>query len=156
MAKTGGREEEGPESPEAMEARVRASFDRQKMMATLGARIETVARGRVTLAVDHDDQFTQQHGFLHAGAVAAVLDSACGYAAFSVMPPDAAVLTATYTINLLAPASGRRFIMTGEVIRAGRKLVVCQGRAVADDAMTPFALMQATISAVYGRPDVQH
>jgi len=77
-----------------MAARVRASFERQSMMTTLGVRLAVVERGRVELIVDHDDRFTQQHGFLHAGAVTAVLDTACGYAAFSVMPPDAAVLTA--------------------------------------------------------------
>jgi len=76
------------------------------MMATLGAKLVSVERGRVELTVPHDERFTQQHGFVHAGAVAAVLDSACGYAAFSVMPPEAAVLTASYTINLLAPAVG--------------------------------------------------
>ena len=139
-----------------MAARVRASFERQAMMGTLGVRLAAVERGRVELVVDHDDRFTQQHGFLHAGAVAAVLDSACGYAAFSVMPPEAAVLTAAYTINLLAPAAGRRFVMTGEVIRAGRTLVVCHGEAVADGATAPFAVMQATLSSVYGRPGITH
>lgn len=144
------------ESPEEMTARVRASFERQAMMATLGVRLSAVRRGRVELLLDHDDRFTQQHGFLHAGAVAAVLDSACGYAAFTVMSPDAAVLTATYTINLLAPAAGQRFVMTGEVIRAGRTLVVCRGEAVADGAEAPFAVMQATLSAVYNRPGITH
>jgi uncharacterized protein (TIGR00369 family) len=72
--------------------------------------------------MDYDDRFTQQHGFLHAGAVAAALDSACGYAAFTVMPPYAAVLTAAYTINLVAPAAGRQFLMTGEVVRAGNRM----------------------------------
>ena len=139
-----------------MAARVRASFERQAMMATLGARLLAVKYGRVELAVDHDDRFTQQHGFMHAGAVAAVMDSACGYAAFTVMPPDAAVLTATYTINLLAPAAGRQFVMTGEVVRAGRTLVVCRGEASADGAATPFAVMQATLSAVYDRPGITH
>jgi uncharacterized protein (TIGR00369 family) len=139
-----------------MAARVRASFERQAMMATLGVRLSAVERGRVELIVAHDDRFTQQHGFLHAGAVSAVLDSACGYAAFTVMPPDAAVLTATYTINLLAPAAGREFVMTGEVVRAGRTLVVCRGEASADGAATPFAVMQSTLSAVYGRPGITH
>jgi uncharacterized protein (TIGR00369 family) len=139
-----------------MAARIRASFERQAMMATLGARLTAVERGRVELVMDHDDKFTQQHGFLHAGAVAAVLDSACGYAAFSVMPPDAAVLTAAYTVNLLAPAAGRRFVMTGEVVRAGRTLVVCRGEAVADGAVTPFAVMQSTLTAVYSRPGITH
>jgi uncharacterized protein (TIGR00369 family) len=137
-----------------MLARVYASFRRQAMMETLGVELTSVKRGRVEMALRHDDRFTQQHGFLHAGAVAAVLDSACGYAAFSVMPPQAAVLTATYTINLLAPAAGLRFTMTGEVVRAGRTLVVCRGEAFGDDATVPFAVMQATLTAVYGRPGI--
>jgi uncharacterized protein (TIGR00369 family) len=102
-----------------MRARVLASFARQAMMAALGAELISVEPGRVELALPHDPRFTQQHGFMHAGAVAAVLDSACGYAAFSLMPPEAAVLTANYTINLLAPAAGQRFAMTGQVVRAG-------------------------------------
>lgn len=83
-----------------------------------------------------------------------MLDSACGYAAYTVMPPEAAVLTATYTINLLAPAAGQRFAITGEVVRAGRTLIVCRGEAFADDGTRPFAVMQATMSALYNRPGV--
>ena len=126
------------------------------MMATLGVEVTSVTPGRVELALRHDERFTQQHGFLHAGAVAAVLDSACGYAAFSLMPPEAAVLTASYTINLLAPAAGQRFTMTGQVVRAGRTLTVCRGEAFTDEADNPFAIMQATMTAVYGGPDIQH
>jgi uncharacterized protein (TIGR00369 family) len=139
-----------------MRARVRASFARQAMMATLGADLVSVERGQVELALRKDPRFTQQHGFVHAGAVAAVLDSACGYAAFSVMPPEAAVLTASYTINLLAPAAGERFRMTGTVVRAGRILVVCRGDAFTEDATAPFAVMQATLTALYDRPGIQH
>ena len=139
-----------------MRARVRASFGRQAMMATLGAELVSVEPGRVELAIRHDARFTQQHGFLHAGAVAAVLDSACGYAAFSVMPPEAAVLTAAYSINLLAPAAGERFVMTGTVVRAGRTLVVCRGEATTAGAAVPFAVMQATLTAVYDRPGMRH
>jgi uncharacterized protein (TIGR00369 family) len=139
-----------------MQARVQASFARQAMMATLGAELVSVEPGRVELALRHDARFTQQHGFMHAGAVAAVLDSACGYAAFSVMPPDAAVLTVSYTINLLAPAAGERFRMTGAVVRAGRTLVVCRGDAFASDATAPFAVMQATLTALYDRPGIRH
>ena len=120
-----------------MQARVRASFARQAMMATLGAELVSVELGQVELALPHDERFTQQHGFVHAGAVAAVL-------------------TASYTINLLAPAAGERFRMTGTVVRAGRTLVVCRGEAVADGATTPFAVMQATLSAVYDRPGIAH
>jgi len=142
------------ESTEEMLARVRASFDRQEMMATLGVEVTAVERGKVRMSLGHDDRFTQQHGFLHAGAVASVLDTACGFAAFSVMPPEAAVLTATYTINLMAPAAGKRFAITGEVVRAGRTLVVCHGEAFADDSDRPFAVMQATMTAVYGKTGI--
>ena len=142
------------ESTDEMLARVRASFDRQGMMATLGVQVTAVEPGRVEMSLRHDDRFTQQHGFLHAGAVASVLDTACGYAAFSVMPPEAAVLTVSYTINLLAPAAGERFTITGDVVRAGRTLVVCRGEAFADDGKRPFAVMQATMTAVYGKPGI--
>jgi uncharacterized protein (TIGR00369 family) len=145
---------ERPEPADAMEARVRASLERQGMMATLGVELIALERGRVRMALCHDDRFTQQHGFLHAGAVASVLDSACGYAAYSVMPPDAQVLTVTYTINLLAPAAGQRFTMTGQVVRAGRTLVVCRGEAFADGDERPFAVMQATMTALYDRHDL--
>jgi uncharacterized protein (TIGR00369 family) len=143
------------ETSEAMLARVRASFDRQGMMTTLGVEVTAVEPGRVEMLLRHDDRFTQQHGFLHAGAVASVLDTACGYAAYSVMPPEAAVLTVTYTINLLAPAAGERFTITGEVVRAGRTLVVCRGEAFADGDKRPFAVMQATMTAVFDRPGIQ-
>ena len=143
------------ETSEARLARVRASFDRQGMMTTLGVEVTAVEPGRVEMLLRHDDRFTQQHGFLHAGAVASVLDTACGYAAYSVMPPEAAVVTATYTINLLAPAAGERFAITGEVVRAGRTLVVCRGEAFADGDKRPFAVMQATMTAVFDRPGIQ-
>jgi acyl-coenzyme A thioesterase PaaI-like protein len=82
------------------------------------------------------------------------MDTACGFAAFSVMPPDAAVLTASYTINLMAPAAGERFTITGEVVRAGRTLVVCRGEAFAGGGQQPFAVMQATMTAVYGKSGI--
>ncbi len=89
---------------------------------------------------------------MHAGAITTVLDTACGYAAYSVLPPEASVLTATFTVNLLAPAAGQRFAVTGEVVRAGRTLVVCRGEAFADDDKRAFAIMQATMTALYNRP----
>jgi uncharacterized protein (TIGR00369 family) len=137
-----------------MMTRVQASFDRQGMMATLGVEVISVEPGRVEMSLRHDDRFTQQHGFMHAGAVTTVLDTACGYAAYSVMPPEAAVLTASFTVNLLAPAAGPRFAITGEVIRAGRTLVVCRGEAFIDGDKRPFAVMQATMSAVYSKPGI--
>jgi uncharacterized protein (TIGR00369 family) len=142
------------ETTEETLARVRASFDRQGMMSTLGVEVTSVEPGKVEMSLRHDERFTQQHGFLHAGAVASVLDTACGYAALSVMPPDAAVLTASYTINLLAPAAGERFRIAAEVVRAGRTLVVCRGEAFADRDERPFAAMQATMTAVFGRSGI--
>jgi uncharacterized protein (TIGR00369 family) len=137
-----------------MLARLRASFDRQGMMATLGVEVTAVERGKVVMSLGHDARLTQQHGFLHAGAVTSVMDTACGYAAYSVMPPDAAVLTVSFTVNLMAPAAGERFTITGEVVRAGRTLVVCRGEAFANDSQRPFAVMQATMTAVYGRTGI--
>ena len=138
-----------------MLARLRASFDRQGMMTTLGVEVTEAEPGRAAMSLPYDDRFTQHHGFLHAGAVASVLDTACGFAAYSVMPPEASVLTATYTINLLAPAAGERFAITGEVVRAGRTLVVCRGEAFADGDQRPFAVMQATMTAVFGKAGIQ-
>ena len=140
-----------------MRARVRASFARQVMMTTLGAELVSVERGRVELAIPYDARFTQQHGFLHAGAVAAVLDSACGYAAFSVMPPEAAVLTVTYSINLLAPAAGERIVARGRVVRPGRNIYVCQSDAFAVTAGEEkhVATMTGTMMCVRDRAELR-
>jgi uncharacterized protein (TIGR00369 family) len=146
--------ESAVEANEDMLARVRASFDRQGMMTTLGVEVTAVERGKVVMSLGHDERLTQQHGFLHAGAVTSVLDTACGYAAFSVMPPEAAVLTVSFTVNLMAPAAGERFTITGEVVRAGRTLVVCRGEAFADASQRPFAVMQATMTAIYGKAGI--
>ncbi len=146
--------ESAAESAEDMKARLRTSFDRQGMMSTLGVEVTAVERGQVRMSLGHDERLTQQHGFLHAGAVTSVLDTACGYAAYSVMPPDAAVLTVSFTVNLMAPAAGEHFTITGEVVRAGRTLVVCRGEAFADGSDRPFAVMQATMTAVYGKTGI--
>ena len=113
----------------AVVARIRASFARQGAMATLGAELADVAAGRVTIALPIEARLSQQDGFLHAGVVVAALDSACGYAALSLMPDDAEVLTVELKVNLLAPARGDSLVAEGEVIRAGRTLTVCRGDA---------------------------
>ena len=142
------------------EQRVRDSFVRQNAMRTLGATLESVAPGRVVIAMAHDDALTQQHGFLHAGVLAAALDTACGYAAFSLMPADAAVLTIEFKINLLAPAKGPQFRFIGQVIKAGRTISVVEGRAVqhADDGADEklIATMNATVMTVQGRDGLHH
>jgi uncharacterized protein (TIGR00369 family) len=143
------------------ERRVRASFDRQVVMATIGTRLEHVAPGEVTLALPFRADLTQQHGFLHAGIVTTVVDSACGYAALSLMEPGAAVLSVEFKVNLLAPARGTRFEATGRVVRAGRTVTVVSGELRAyDDAGeggeegSVVAIMTGTMMAVRGRPDL--
>ncbi len=135
------------------ERRVRDSFARQLFMGTLGASIVRVAPGEVFIAVPFSDSLTQQHGVLHAGVVAAVIDSACGYAALTLMPAGAAVLTVEFKVNLLAPAQGEGFLARGRVVRAGRTLTVCSGEVVAlhGGGERPVALMTATLMAVQGR-----
>ena len=137
--------------------RVRASFERQAAMATIGAKLTEVEPGRVVIELPWQQALTQQHGFLHAGMVATALDSACGYAGFSLMQPDAAVLTIEFKINLLAPAQGERFRMEGLVVKPGRTITVAEGRAYAIDGGREklVATMGATLMAVAGR-GIQH
>jgi uncharacterized protein (TIGR00369 family) len=139
-------------------ARVRASFDRQEAMQTIGASLAVVEPGRVVIELPWKRALTQQHGFLHAGMVATALDSACGYAGFSLMPADAAVLTIEYKINLLAPAKGERFRMEGLVVKPGRTITVAEGRAWSIDADQEklIATMSCTLMAVTGRDGIRH
>lgn len=138
--------------------RVRASFARQGAMVTLGATLAEVGPGRAVIELPWAQALTQQHGFLHAGMVAAALDSACGYAGFSLMPADAAVLTIEYKINLLAPARGQRFRMEGAVVKPGRTITVTEGRAYAidDGQQELIATMACTLMAVTGRDGIEH
>ena len=144
----------------AYEQRTRDSFARQNAMQTLGATLESVAPGRVTIAMSHRDSLTQQHGFIHAGMLAAALDSACGYAAFSLMPADAAVLTIEFKVNLLAPARGPHFRIEGLVLKPGRTISVVEGRALqhgedgGDEKLV--ATMNATVMTVQGREALRH
>ncbi len=129
--------------------RVRSSFDAQGLMVTLGAELVLVEDGEVQIALAFSRHLSQQHGYLHAGAVSSILDSACGYAALTRAPPAHEVVTAEFKINLLRPAIGERFLAVGRVQNAGRRLTVSTGevRAFAGpgDAYKVVALMQATI-----------
>ena len=114
-------------------ARVRSSFAKQKFMNTIGAEIAELSAGRVHLRMKIRDDLTQQHGFLHAGVTTTIADSACGYAALSLMPPGAAVLTVEFKVNLMAPAAGQVFVARGRVLKAGRTLTTCAGDVFALD-----------------------
>ena len=111
--------------------RVRRAVASQPFMGMLGVRVAHTAPGEVDLELAFDERYTQQHGFLHAGVIASVLDSACGYAAYSAAEVDSDVLTIEYKINFLAPAEGERFVTRGRVVRAGSRITVCRGDAYA-------------------------
>ena len=144
-----------PQDPN-YEERVRASFARQRVMTTLGIEIARIGPGDIELTMPHDPAYTQQHGFVHAGIITTALDSACGYAAFSLMPADAAVLTVEFKTNLIAPAMGRRFLFRAGVVKPGRTLTVCEARAFAaegsgDGAERLVATMTGTLMALFER-----
>ncbi|MDR7150747.1 uncharacterized protein (TIGR00369 family) [Hydrogenophaga palleronii] len=145
-----------PRDPDYIE-RVHASFNRQAAMRTLGATLAAVRPGQVEITLPWAEALTQQHGFLHAGMVSTALDSACGYAGFSLMPVEAAVLTIEFKINLLAPAKGEHFRMVGIVIKPGRTVTVCEGHAYAIDGGKEklIATMGCTLMAVFGRDNIQ-
>ncbi|HEX8128191.1 MAG TPA: PaaI family thioesterase [Pyrinomonadaceae bacterium] len=138
------------------ESRVRESFARQQLMHTLGAALTLIEPGVVEIELPYRAELTQQHGFLHAGVVTSVLDSACGYAAFSLMPSDAAVLSVEFKVNLLAPARGERLMARAEVKRAGRTVTVCtaDAYAVEGEQSKVVATMLGTMMCVRGREDL--
>ncbi len=142
--------------PDDAERRVRDSFARQRFMGFIGARLARVAHGTVEIELPVRDDLTQQHGFVHAGAVTAIADSACGYAALSTMDADAGVLSVEFKINLLAPARGTLLRALGTAVKSGRTLTVCRADVVAEGggASKLIAVMQATMMSVRERADV--
>ena len=146
----------GPEQAHECAARVAASFARQSVMTTIGARLLRVAPGEVEIALPVDARLSQQHGFVHAGIVATIADSAAGYAALSLMRPGAGVLTAEFKINLLAPAGGDELIARGRVVKAGRTLTLAlaevHARKGGEEKLC--AMLTATLMSVEGRDGV--
>ncbi len=138
---------------ENYESRVRESFSKQNLMKTIGASLTKVLPGEVEISLGFRDDLTQQHGFIHAGVVSTLADTACGYAAFSLMAPDAAVLTVEYKINLLSPAVGESLVARGKVTKSGRTLTVCAGDvfALKNGEKKMVATMIATIMSIRGR-----
>nr|WP_314632423.1 PaaI family thioesterase [uncultured Janthinobacterium sp.] len=135
--------------------RVRASFDLQHAMALIQASLPVVEHGSTEIHVPHWRGIEQQHGFVHGGVVGMIADSAAGYAAMTVVPEGASVLTVEYKMNLLAPADGEKLVARGKVVRAGRTLVVtqCEVFAVKQGQETLCALMQQTIMVMHGKSE---
>lgn len=143
-----------PQNP-AFAERVRASFARQGAMKTLGAELAAVEPGYCAITLVPRAEIAQQHGYVHAGVVAAIVDSAGGYAGFSLFPITASVLTVEFKLNLLAPAHGERLVAEGFVVKPGRTLAVTRGEVHAEHAgrRTLVALMQQTLMLMHGKEE---
>jgi uncharacterized protein (TIGR00369 family) len=136
------------------DALIRNSFDRQTIMTTLGATLQSVEKGRAVIALPYSKHICQQHGFLHAGVITTIVESACGYAALSMMPEGSSVLTVEFKVNLMSPAKGERFVAEGRVVKAGRTLTVTQGEVIAfeGDKQSTVAIITATMMRLDAKP----
>lgn len=143
-----------PKDP-AFETKVRDSFARQPFMRLLGASLGTVVPGRVEVVLPYAEGVTQQHGFFHGGSIGAIADTAGGYAAFTLFPPDSTVLTVEYKINIMAPGTGERLVAVGEVTRSGRTLTIVRVDvyAEANGARAHCATATQTLICLHGRSD---
>lgn len=136
-------------------ARVRRSFARQAAMRLIGAEIAALAPGHCEIRLPYRPELSQQHGFFHGGVIGMIADSAGGYAAFTLMPADSSVLTVEYKMNLLAPGDGELLIADGQVLRAGRNLVISRAEVyvVKDGGEVHCATMQQTLMTMHGKPE---
>ena len=135
--------------------RVRASFARQGAMTLIGAALTELAPGYCAIAIQPHPEILQQHGYVHAGIVATLVDSAGGFAGFTLFPADSSVLTVEFKLNLLAPATGDRLVAEGFVVKPGRTLVITRGEVHAEKGgqRTLVAMMQQTLIVMHGKPD---
>lgn len=136
--------------------RIRQSFGRQPAMETIGATLARIEQAMVEIELPFDPKLTQQHGLLHGGIISTALDTACTYAAFSVIPVDASLLTIEFKVNLMSPGRGERFLFHGEITKPGSTIIVADGRAyaISDGPAKLIASMTATMMVVRGREDI--
>lgn len=155
MTKTGGIPTLVPADP-GFEERVRESFSRLALMTTIGARLVKVTPGEVDIDMPVRDDLTQQHGYVAAAIVTAIVDTACGYAAMSLMPVGAGVVTVEYKVNFISPARGERLLARGRVVKPGRTLTVCAGEVyeLSDAASKAVATMLGTMVALQDAPEM--
>ena len=137
--------------------RIKASFAHQGAMALIGAELTRIQQGTVEIELSHRPDLTQQHGFLYAGIISAALDSACTYAAYTMVDPDVSILTIEFKVNLMSPGKGDRFLFRGEITKPGSNLIVADGRAYAIDngPAKLIASMTGTKMALRGREDIR-
>ncbi|WP_430241228.1 PaaI family thioesterase [Neorhizobium sp. DAR64861/K0K2] len=136
--------------------RIRQSFDRQGAMAMLDAALTRVEQAMIEIELPYSEKLTQQHGFLHAGVISAALDTACTYAAYTTIAPDASILTIEFKVNLLSPGRGERFLFRGEITKPGSTIIVADGRgyAISDGPAKLIASMTASMMVIRGRQDI--
>jgi uncharacterized protein (TIGR00369 family) len=137
--------------------RIKASFANQGAMTLIGAELTLIQQGTVEIELGYRPELTQQHGFLHAGVIAAALDSACTYAAYTMIDPDVSILTIEFKVNLLSPGKGDRFLFRGEITKPGSNIIVADGRAYAigEGPAKLIASMTGTKMALRGREDIR-
>ncbi len=144
-----------PQNPRYAE-RARTSFERQGAMRLIGASLDAVTPGYCAISLVPRDELMQHHGYVHAGIVSAIIDTAGGFAGFTLFPADSSVLTVEFKLNLVAPAEGDLLVAEGHVVRPGRTLVITRGEvhAVRAGQRTLVALMQQTLMVMHGKPDL--
>ena len=129
--------------------RFKASFEKQGAMTLIGAELTRIQQGTVEIELSYRPELTQQHGFLHAGIISAALDSACTYAAYTMIEPDVSILTIEFKVNLMSPGKGDRFLFRGEITKPGSNIIVADGKAKL------IASMTGTKMALRGREDIR-
>ena len=142
--------------PADFRERITSSFQRQAAMRLIGAQLTRTEHGTVEIELPFDEKLTQQHGFLHAGVISAALDTACTYAAYTIIDPTASLLTIEFKVNLMSPGRGEWFLFRGEVTKPGSNIIVADGRAysVGDGPAKLIASMTGTMMVMRGREDV--
>lgn len=137
--------------------RIRQSFARQGAMDTLGAELTRISQAAIEIELPFDMKLTQQHGILHAGVISAALDAACSYAAYTVIEPEASVLTIEFKVNLMSPGRGERFLFRGEITKPGSTIIVADGRgyALTDGPAKLIASMTSTMMVIRGREGIK-
>lgn len=140
-----------------VQTRIKASFARQGAMQTIGAELTQIGHKMVEIELSFHDKLTQQHGFLHAGVISAALDTACSYAAYTVIANDASLLTIEFKVNMMSPGRGERFLFRGEITKPGSTIIVADGRgyAIGDGPAKLIASMTSTLMVIRGREDIR-
>lgn len=131
-----------------MYEKIKQSFDKQGLMKTFNAKLIAVEKGQVKITCDFSDELTQQHGFFHAGVATSIVDSACGYAALTMMPDDMEVLSVEFKINFMKPAKTDKLVAIGKVLQAGRTLTICEGYVYDSSEEKLISKMTATMIGV--------